>query len=204
MITINDKSEHIVAASTLLFAERGYLKTSMDEVAMNCFIDISTLYNLYPNRETLAMAAMTMAMSYIEESVLHYAYNNEIDTRDRLIYMNASAECLFSSERRSYLFLTLVVERLHIVAPFTIPIQNYFDSWRNAYRAIFVASHITDEARSLACDFVSDLQGALIMMRVTGSVEPMRRLSARLLQLYDRTIRCQRREFRSVDEGEDF
>lgn len=201
MIIINEQSDHIIAASALLFAERGYLKTSMDEVAKNCFIDISTLYNLYQNREKLAVAVMNTTMLNIEASVLHYAYNNEIDTRDRLINMNMSTECLFSSDRRSYLFLTLVVEKLHIIEPFTTPIQNYFDSWRNAYRAIFVASHMTDEARSLACDFVSDLQGALIMMRVTGSVEPIRRLSARLLQLYDRAIRCQRREFRSVDEG---
>ena len=65
---------------------------------------------------------------------------------------------------------------------FKEPIQRYFNSLNKAYLNILIGIYKPAEARLVADEFVADLQGALIMLRVTGESWPIRRLSERFLE----------------------
>ncbi len=155
----------------------------MNDVAKMCKISVPYLYRHFLDKEELAIAVMNKVQTYFDRNIFEHACNEAIESEVRLAKLNEAVERYFSIENSGCVFVNFVIETIDYVPAFAASINGYFRSFSNAYRAIFASAYEPSVAQSLADDFVSDLQGALIMTRVTGTTLPLRRLSARLFQV---------------------
>jgi TetR/AcrR family transcriptional repressor of nem operon len=179
------RSNDILAAAELLFRTKGYQATSMSDVAQMCRLGKASLYHHFAGKEELALAVMAKVQAKFDISVFSYAYDETLSSKQRLLKMNNAIKQFFPIETGGCLFANFAIEQINRIPAFEAPIRHYFDSWSTAYTAIFSQAFGAAAARSLADDFVSDLQGALVLMRITGDHGPLRRFFARSLQALD-------------------
>jgi TetR/AcrR family transcriptional regulator, transcriptional repressor for nem operon len=182
MLSEYNRSGDILTAAELLFRTKGYKATSMNDVADMCRMQKPSLYHHFAAKEQLALAVMAAVQERFDTSIFSYAHDQTLPCDARLLKMNKAVEQFFSVENGGCLFSNLAIEQMDSIPAFAEPIRHYFDSWVNAFCAIFSPVYGATAAKSLATDFTSDLQGALIMMRVTKGNKPLLRLSARLHQ----------------------
>jgi AcrR family transcriptional regulator len=187
-----NRFDDILEVAEALFRAKGYKATSMNDVAEACCIHKASLYYHFAGKEQLALAVMTSVQEHFDSSIFNYAYDQRITCDVRLLQMNKAVESFFSVKDCGCLFSNFAIEQMELAPAFVKPIRRYFDSWSNAYSAIFSCVYKVNVARSLASDFASDLQGALIMMRVTGDKKPMLRLSERLTKALTVGLRHQK------------
>jgi len=176
------RSDDILSGAALLFRAKGYHATSMNDVAEICRIQKPSLYHHFASKEDLALAVMEQTQSYFDSYIFKYAYDEALSPEHKVLKLNQALEEYFSIENSGCVFVNFAIEAMDSMMQFVEPIRHYFDTWYKAYRAIFGAIYKPEELEALADSYVSDLQGALIMMRVTGTDAPLRRLSARLFR----------------------
>ncbi|WP_156898037.1 TetR family transcriptional regulator [Methylocapsa acidiphila] len=187
MKTTIGNADDIIAVAAVLFTEIGYRTTSLSDISDRCLIGTCKQSELFKDKEALALEVLAAAQLRLDTLVFCHAYSNTTVIQSKLVEMYNASRLLFVNDKSNYVFVTFIIENLHRVSPFATPINNYIDSCNAAYYAVFSAIYADVKAQSLACDFVSDLQGALIMMRVSGSVEPLRQLFKRSLRMLDKT-----------------
>jgi AcrR family transcriptional regulator len=176
------RSDDIVSVATLLFRAKGYHATSMTDVADRCRIQKPSLYYHFASKEDLALAVMSETQAYFDSYLFRYACDGTLSPQRRLLKITQTLEKYFSIEHSGCVFANFAIETMDSIPDFVAPIRHYFDCWSKSYQAIFNTIYGKDDVKALADSFVSDLQGALIMMKVTGTDAPLRRLSARLLR----------------------
>ncbi|WP_198017136.1 TetR/AcrR family transcriptional regulator [Methylocapsa acidiphila] len=174
--------DDILNTAELLFRAKGYHATTSKDIAELCHIPEEEILLQFGGTQEIALAVMQKLQLYFDRNIFIYAYENKQSPDMRLLNFNSAVMKFFSTDNPCCVFGMLAVEALDTTPRFIAPIQYYFDTWTNAYEVIFANVYDTDEAALLANDFVSDLQGALIMMRVVGTNEPLLRLSARSLK----------------------
>lgn len=178
-------TDMILSAAAILFRAKGYHETSMNEVAKTCKISVPCLHHYFLDKEALALAVMTKVQLDFDKYIFKYAYDKDLAPATRLANLNSAIENFFSIENSGCVYVNFVIEAMNSVPCFAGPIYHYFRSFSNAYREIFISAFEANLAQSLADDFVSDLQGALIMTRVTGTTLHLRRLSMRLFRVLE-------------------
>ncbi|WP_084572952.1 TetR/AcrR family transcriptional regulator [Methylocapsa aurea] len=178
------RKDEILEVAELLFRSKGYRAISMDDVAEICGIQKESLFRHFVGKQELAIAVMAKVQAYFDRCVFNYAYDSTLSGKMRLVKIS-DAVMLYFSEDAGCLFGNFAIEKIDATQVFVDAIQCYFNSWASAYRAIFSCAYALDVASSLADDFVADLQGALIMMRVTNKNDPLIRLEVRLLDAFE-------------------
>lgn len=180
----------VIAAAAILFKIRGYRTTTVHDIAATCGLKSKDIMTQFARKENLAIAVMDRIQISCENDILCFAYYKELSPYSRIIKVNKLFEGQFSADRNWNIFVNLTVEGFEAVPTFRDRIQIYFKSVADAYRAILETAYNPTEAQLLAEDFVIGLQGAFIMMRVTGTNFHLRRLSARFLNaLHGREMR---------------
>ncbi|HEY8095034.1 MAG TPA: TetR/AcrR family transcriptional regulator [Methylobacter sp.] len=178
------RSDDIIEVATLLFRMKGYHATSLHDVAESCRMQKGSLYYHFSGKEKLAFAVMIAVQAYFDKFILNYAYEGSLLPQERITNINDALMKYFTADNNGCVFVNFSIEIADSIPAFVAPIRRYFESWENAYQAVFRQIYEADRAKALAEDFVSDLQGALIMSRITGTDVPLQRLSARLLQAF--------------------
>jgi AcrR family transcriptional regulator len=176
------KCDEVLAAAALLFRAKGYHATTMQDIADRTKIQKPSLYHHFASKEDLVIAVMEKVQTHFDRYVFSYAYDQALSPEDRLINMSKAVSKFFSKGNTGCVFINLAIETLDSIPAFLHPVQHYFLSCTKAYYAIFAEVYNKEDAITIADDFTSDLQGALIMTRVTGNTAPLQRLSERLLK----------------------
>ena len=176
-------AESILSAAEHIFRARGYHATSLNDVAEACHIQKASLYHHFSSKEQLAIAVMWKVQNYFDNSILCYAYDKGFSSQSRLSKVNSELRQFFVVQAGCCLFTSFAIEQMESMPSFMEPIRHYFCSLKDAYTAIFTGKYGIETSISLANDFVSDLQGALIMLRVTKDEKPLDRLFSRVSQV---------------------
>jgi TetR/AcrR family transcriptional repressor of nem operon len=177
-----NRLNEILSAAELLFRSKGYRSTSMADVAELCHFQKAALYYHFLSKEELALAVMTKVQAFFDRSVFIYAYDNALKPPARLLKMNQAVEKYYLASNGGCVFASFAMEQIDAIPAFVTPIENYFRSWSNAYIAILSEVYNSDESHDIAEEFVSDLQGALVMLRVTLDQKHLIRLFNRSTQ----------------------
>jgi len=172
----------ILSAAELLFRSKGYHATSMADVAEVCHFQKAALYYHVSSKEELSLAVMAKVQAFFDNSVFIYAYDRSFKPRSRLLKLNNAVQKYYLTGSGSCVFASFAIEQIDTIPAFVVPIRKYFNSWSNAYQSIFLEVYNSEEAQALAEGFVSDLQGALVMLRVTQDPKHLIRLFNRSTQ----------------------
>lgn len=69
MIVLEDKKEHVLACGVRLFAQKGYHKTSIEEIAKEAGISKGAFYLYFSSKESFVVAAFTLFQTQINEEI---------------------------------------------------------------------------------------------------------------------------------------
>ncbi|HTV33702.1 MAG TPA: helix-turn-helix domain-containing protein [Methylocella sp.] len=183
MLHDETRLDEILGAAETLFRTKGYRSTSMADVAEACHFQKAALYYHFASKEALALAVMKRVQTFSEKIIFSFAYDPSLKPLDKLLKLNEALEAYYLSGHGGCLFAAFAIEQMDTIPSFTAPIQQYFNSWSKAYETIFLDVFNSDKAHALAEGLVSDLQGALLMLRVTQDPKHLYRLFGESRQL---------------------
>jgi len=154
----------LVKTAISLFYENGYHNTTMDDIAKTCSIQKSSLYHHIPSRKALVILVMRHLIEYFQENHFQIAFNQDIPPHERLARMARATREYFTEQNKGCLIYNLAMETgtpevKHIA-------EEYFNSWTDALSHIFSSQYPTNEAQSLAKNFVSEIQGAIMLSKL--------------------------------------
>jgi len=172
--------KEIIIAATEIFRQKGFYCPDISNISPQLPVDFSEHF-IIKNKAYLAIEAMNYVQDIFDSEILVCAYDESMLPIDRIIVLNKNIESYFIKSNGGCIFVSFCMEGLRENEEFQRPIQRYFNSLNDAYRNILKGICEPERAQLIADEFVADLQGALIMMRVTGACWPIQRLSERFI-----------------------
>ncbi|HLR14197.1 MAG TPA: TetR/AcrR family transcriptional regulator [Bacillota bacterium] len=80
---MDEKKKHVLACGVRLFAQKGYHKTSIEEIAKEAGISKGAFYLYFSSKESFVVAALTMFQTEINEQIAH-VQQEPLDPRESL------------------------------------------------------------------------------------------------------------------------
>lgn len=181
MAKLLDKSQLADQAADL-FRMKGYSATSIDDIAKACGITKGSIYHHFSSKEELALATLEGVHNYFRENIFSLIMSRKTPSAADLQAFNQAIEAFFLEHRYGCLLANLSLDIGATYEPFKDRIKRFFNDWTACYVKVFSASHTAKEAKALAEDAVAIVQGCILMSRIRGNLEPLRRQHTQLLQ----------------------
>lgn len=178
--------QQLLDQATALFRAKGYSATSIDDVAKACGITKGSLYYHFQGKEELALAAMESVHAYFRENIFGIILDTDCPGSNELAKFNEAVEDFFSSHRDGCLLANLSLEIENQNDLFKEKIRYFFNDWRRCYEEVFRRDYLQSRASTLAADAVAIVHGCILMQRINGDIEPLRRQHRLLVGLISR------------------
>ena len=166
-----------------LFRAKGYSATSIDEIVKACGITKGSLYYHFRSKEELALAAMDQVHRHFSDHIFHLITAVENPGVNELAAFDEAVETFFLVHPDGCLLANLSLEIGASSELFKARIRRFFDDWRACYAEVFAGTHPPARAATLAEDAVASVHGCILMHRIDGNIEPLRRQHRKLLAL---------------------
>lgn len=164
--TMKVNSETIILHAIDLFRLRGYHNTSMSDIADACGLIKGSLYHHFKNKEELAIHAIEKVHQFFHDEIFSIAYDTSLSSAERFKSMILKTETFFLSRDGGCLMGNLALEIIDTVPGFREGLQRYFFEWNDSFTNIYLDKLQEKTARIKAEKAVSEIQGAIMMMRV--------------------------------------
>ncbi len=169
--------EVIIAKTLQLYRLKGYHSTSMDDVAQECNIRKPSLYHHFASKEALGLAVLDRVQEHFEVRVFRHAYDESLSPQKRMARLTHATEKYFFAGEGGCVVGNFALETIDQNPAFIELIRKYFDTWAAAIAHLLVTVMPIKAARRLASQYVADIQGAIMMMRVYRDRSCLRRVS---------------------------
>lgn len=177
------EKDDLVRIAGDLFRQQGYAGTSIDDIARRCGVTKGSLYHHFAGKEALALAALEQVRAHYREHIFSIVLDSARPGADELARFNAAVEDFFAQHPYGCLLANLSLESAGAFDVFRSQILGFFDDWTACYRTVFATRLPPADAEARAVDAIAIVQGCVLMMRIHGQLEPLRRQHARLLKL---------------------
>lgn len=164
----------VVSVAIDLFRRKGYRGTTMAEVGRACGLLKGSLYNYFPSKESLTVAAMSHVADHFRKYIFPIASLPDLTPEQKLSRLSAATLDYFSDHDGGCLLANLAIEALNSEPEFRPVIQRYFSDWIAAYASIYESSgDAPDFSIRRGQDAVARIQGALLLRNALSSQEPL-------------------------------
>lgn len=151
-----------------LFQEKGYHNTTMDDIAKACRIQKSSLYHHIPSRKMLVMQVITHLLTDFKNNYHATVYDTTLSTEQKSRVMAASIQSFFVEKNSGQLLGCLAVELAHGFSEIKALFHDHFNGWIDAIAHLLGHNYKAEEAKMLAQDIVSQIQGAIVLQHAYG------------------------------------
>lgn len=176
-----ETSDHILDRAINLFWSRSYHGVNMNELSRSAGVNKATVYQYFPSKEKLAVAAISRGASISADYVYKLALENSTDPQKQLeaIYHRVYEMHLqmFQTEGncRGCPFVNLGVELSTSSEPIRIAVEAAFDGFK-AYYAKIVDSQFGGkldkvEKKSLVSALMANMNGCLVESKIENRPE---------------------------------
>ena len=177
--------EQLVEQATILFREKGFSATSIDEIVRACGITKGSLYYHFASKEDLATEVMERVHRFFVDHIFVHINQAERPGRAELVAFNAAVETFFAAHPDGCLLANLSLEAPANRQLFDLPIRRFFGEWRACYAKVFSTRNLRERAKTLAEDALATVHGCILMQRIDGNIEPLRRQHRKLLSVLE-------------------
>ncbi len=158
-----------------LFRAKGYSATSIGDIVAACGITKGSLYYHFASKEDLALAAMDKVHAYFTDRIFSLVLAAEEPGAAELKAFNRAVEAFFLSHPDGCLLANLSLEMGRGFEPFRDRIRLFFADWQACYAKVYARDYAPVLAAELAADAVAIVHGCIMMHRIGGGIEPLRR-----------------------------
>lgn len=147
-----------------IFSHKSYYNATMADIAEACGLLKGSMYHYYASKEDLMKAVIAYVHQYFNDEVFVFAYDDKLSTRDKLRRMGEMTENMFIGE--GCIMGNIGIETARVIPEFSELIRKFFDDWMEALTVVFKAKYSDATAREVAEQCVSEIEGAVMMMRI--------------------------------------
>ena len=177
--------ENVIDSALNLFRVKGYHHTSMSDISTACGLLKGSVYHYFPGKKQLAVAALDSVIDDVRAKLFVPANDDGRIAKDRLKALADGVERYFIGREGGCVMGNLALEVGGGVPEFVERIRIYFDEWATALTAILETQYDRTRARELAEDTIARVQGAIMMMGLTGDAAVLRRTGRDVVALLD-------------------
>ena len=172
--TLTDRADALPALAEV-FREHGLEGASLSLISKATGLGKGSLYNFFPGGKEEMMAAVLTAIDDWFDAVVFSPLEHASDAKSAISAMMRDVEAYFQSGARVCLIgsLGLGISR----DPFEKAIKTYFSRWIAALAACLVNTQVPEaQARNLAEEAVSGIQGAIVLSRALDDISVFKRI----------------------------
>lgn len=177
-------AQSIIKSALNVFLEKGYHKTSMNDLAKEAGLLKGSLYHHFASKEELMKAVI--------ES-LHEYYRREIFIIPKLLIpplskvkaLIVASEEVFYDQRGGNFMTNIALETLNVVPDFTLMIRRFFKDWLECIAAVYREVVSEKEALALARQTMAEIEGAVVMMELFDEPKYLKEAHKRIYQRYE-------------------
>ncbi|MFT4824912.1 MAG: TetR/AcrR family transcriptional repressor of lmrAB and yxaGH operons [Halioglobus sp.] len=169
--------ENLVRAAADLFRTQGYSATGLNQILETSGAPKGSLYYYFPEgKESLGAAAVSLAGKAGSKTLQNLKKKADSPADFIALYCNLLAQWMEASEFRSGCpIATTVLETCPQSAVIRSAGAEVFENWIGIIGEVYAETGCSEkEAREHAVACIAAIEGALIMVRASSSVEPLR------------------------------
>jgi AcrR family transcriptional regulator len=175
--------EEILQEAIKLFKIRGYYNTSMANIAEACGLIKGSIYHHFKSKDEIGIESLKYIHEYFDKHVYSIAYDDTLSSKKRIKLFVQKVDEYFLSSKGGCLLGNLALELSSENEEFKKAIRTYFLAWEDALAYILKEKYKEDEAKSLAREYVSLTQGAIMLMNLYDSSEDYLRVGKKIIDL---------------------
>ena len=168
-----EKAE-IIGRLFVVFQDRGYEGASLADLSQATGLGKSSLYHHFPRgKEQMAEAVLEQGRIFIQTAVADVAKSNET-LKSRIRKIVAALDQLYASGKNPCVLGRLAVSEIGPAGKKLA--REIFADWADAVAHLAHESGMTElKARQFAEDWISRVQGSLVLHAATGDCKPFER-----------------------------
>ena len=166
MATKKTSREEILQKAIALFKKRGYSNTSIANIAQQCGLIKGSLYHYFKSKDEIGLESLKYIHEYFDKNVYKIAYDDTLNSKDKIKLFVKKVDEYFLNSEGGCLLGNLALEVSNENEEFKKYIKKYFLAWEDALFNILKDKYTHEEARSLAREYVSLTQGAIMLMNL--------------------------------------
>jgi AcrR family transcriptional regulator len=158
--------EELIARAATIFRKKGFYNTSMNDIGLACGLLKGSIYHYFQSKEELMLEVLKTSYKDAGNTIFALAHDRSILGHNRLSTMLDITEAgLFGkgTEDGGCLFGRIGFEVGTQIPEFNEVIKSHFNSYMEAFEAIFMETVDTGRAKELAKQAVVELQGAALL-----------------------------------------
>ena len=177
---MHENRQHIIDQATLLFRQKGYSATSINEIISACGVTKGALYHHFPSKEQLALAAISQVDQHFVQHIFITAQPPAAQASLCLQEFNRQIVAFFSQHEDGCLLAKLTLELGASYELFKTEILRYFKRWEDSYYYLFLNFFDEAQARTIASDTLAHVQGCILMYRASGDLAALKRVHSKI------------------------
>ncbi len=152
----------IVSTALDLFSTRGYLSSSMTDVARACGIQKASLYHHFRSKAELLRAVLQHLMAVFDGHVFGFSYAGQYTPEERMQTMLDGLAQYGLQREYGCLLVRLSVEGIDDVPELRDILRQFYEGWQQAFAHLFLEAGHMQPNRS-ALQSLCELQGAMVL-----------------------------------------
>lgn len=168
--------ERLLDVGAAMFGRQGFHGTGVKQIVTAAHAPFASLYHFFPGgKEDLGAEAVRRAgAAYAAIVMVHFPPGVDVAAATQTAFAEAAAYVSESGYEDACPIATVALEISSTSEPLRLACAEVFEGWIAGLEAVFVADGIpADQARPLAIQWLSLLEGAFIFCRASRSTEAL-------------------------------
>lgn len=177
-------AQSIIKSALNVFLEKGYHKTSMNDLAAEAGLLKGSLYHHFSSKEELMKSVIESLHDYYRREIFVIPAM-DIPAIEKVRAMIQASEEVFFNQRGGNFMTNIALETLNVVPEFTAMIRAFFRDWLGCIAAVYAEVVDHDRAMELARQTLAEIEGAVVMMEMFDEPAYLTEAHQRIIDRYE-------------------
>lgn len=177
-------AQSIIKSALNVFLEKGYHKTSMNDLAAEAGLLKGSLYHHFASKEDLMKSVILSLHDYYRREIFIIPAL-EVTAIEKVKALIAASEEVFFNQRGGNFMTNIALETLNVVPEFTTMIRAFFRDWLGCIAAVYTEVVDHEHAMVLAKQTLAEIEGAVVMMEMFDEPQYLRDAHQRIVERYE-------------------
>ncbi|CAI8167590.1 MAG: Transcriptional regulator AcuR [Cryomorphaceae bacterium] len=177
-------AQSIIKSALNVFLEKGYHKTSMNDLAKEAGLLKGSLYHHFASKEELMKAVIESLHEYYRREIFVIP-KLPIPPLSKVKALIVASEEVFFDQRGGNFMTNIALETLNVVPDFTLMIRRFFKDWLECIAAVYREVVADKQALALARQTMAEIEGAVVMMELFDEPKYLKEAHKRIYQRYE-------------------
>ncbi|MCU0328131.1 MAG: TetR/AcrR family transcriptional regulator [Chitinophagales bacterium] len=161
----------IVAQALVLFRQKTYHNTSIQDIADACGVFKGSLYHYFDSKEEIMKAVLISVLDYYRNHIAVIVHQKDLSLSNRLELYFTEVSKLFYNEKTNKLYGNIGIESAMTTEDFTPYLKMFFTEFISSIQSLYLEKYEPHIAQELAERAVCELEGAMMLSRVYNQVD---------------------------------